>query len=63
MTETPEQFTLRASSLLQTAPRLSIKESGDHAAFERCMAQAKPKRMMWVEGLDYTVKSLRDSAQ
>jgi hypothetical protein len=59
MSETPEQFTLRANSLLQTALRLSTKESGDYAAFERCMVQAKTKRMTRVEGLDYTVKTLR----
>jgi hypothetical protein len=38
MTETVEQFTLRANSpLLQTAIRLSIEESGDHTPFEPCM--------------------------
>lgn len=59
MTETVEQFTLRANSLLQTALRLSIKDTGDHSAFERCIGQAKARRMTWVEGLDYTVRTLR----
>ena len=59
MTETPEQFTHRANSPLDKSLRLSIKTSGDHTAWERCMGQAKAKRMTWVEGLEYTVNTLR----
>lgn len=54
MSETAEQFTLRANSLLEQALKLSLKTSGNNSAFEQCMGQAKAKRMTWVEGLEYT---------
>jgi hypothetical protein len=60
MFESAAEFTRRTNTLLQSALRASNKEDGgDHSAFNRCMAQAKAKRMTWVEGLEHTIATLK----
>jgi hypothetical protein len=61
--ESPSEFSQRASTLLNSAIRASAKhDGGDLTALNRCMSQAKAKRMTWVEGLEYSIETLRQSA-
>jgi hypothetical protein len=55
----PSEFTKHANALLHQAVRMSIDSGGDQTAFIRCMSQAKAKRMTWVEGLEFTIATLR----
>lgn len=57
--ESAEQFTDRARSLMREALQLSDKISTDNAAFNRCMATAKRNDFTYVDGLRYTVETLR----
>ena len=54
------EFTKRANDLYQTAVRLSSKQDGgEFTAINRCLRQAKSRRMSWVEGLEYAVQVLQ----
>ena len=55
----PAEFTKHANALLNQALRMSMDRSGDQTSFIRCMSQAKAKRMTWVEGLEFTIATLR----
>lgn len=55
----PAEFTKRANALLHQALRMSIDGSGDQTLFIRCMSQAKAKRLTWVEGLEFTIATLK----
>jgi hypothetical protein len=60
--ETPAEFSQRAGDLLRAALRASTKQDGgDHSALNRCMSQAKARRMTWVEGLEYSIATLNSS--
>jgi hypothetical protein len=63
VSESPAEFSKRATALLNAAIRASAKhDGGDLTALNRCMNQAKAKRMTWVEGLEYSIETLRQSA-
>jgi hypothetical protein len=53
--ETAEEFTARARRLMQLALKAGGDTENDHSHFERCMNEAKSKRMTYVEGLQYTI--------
>jgi hypothetical protein len=61
--ESPAEFSKRATALLNSAIRASAKhDGGDLTSLNGCMNQAKAKRMTWVEGLEYSIETLRQSA-
>jgi hypothetical protein len=53
--ETVEEFTARARRLTEAAAREGGDTQNQHSHFCRCMAEAKSRRMTWVEGLQYTI--------
>jgi hypothetical protein len=58
--ETPAEFTERANTLLQMAIRLSAKRGeGKLSALNRCLSEAKARKMTWIEGLEHAVQVLR----
>jgi hypothetical protein len=63
VSESPAEFTQRANALLNSALRASAKhDGGDLTALNRCMSLAKTKRMTWVEGLEYSIETLKELA-
>jgi hypothetical protein len=60
VSESPAEFSQRANTLLNSAIRASAKhDGGDLSALNRCMNQAKAKRMTWVEGLEHSIEMLK----
>jgi len=60
--ETAQEFSARAARLLADAKALSMKFGDDYGELNRWMAQAKQRRMTWVDGLAFAIGRMRDKA-
>ncbi len=61
--ESPQEFSARAARLLAEAKRLSSQFGDDYAELNRWMAQAKRRRMTWVDGLAFAIERMRADAR
>lgn len=57
--ETPQEFSARAAQLLAEAKRLSSQFGDDYGELNRWMAQAKRRRMTWVDGLAFAIERMK----
>ncbi len=60
--ESPQEFSSRASRLLAKAQALSFHQGESNAVLNGWMMEAKRRRMTWVDGLDFAIDRMQDSA-